>query len=51
MTFDSSESNILVADKSGDVFCYSLFSENEVKEVDDLVMGHVSMLLDLVLVT
>ena len=45
LTFAKSEDFLLVADKSGDVYQFSLADPNL---AGTLLMGHVSMLLDLV---
>ena len=48
-TFDHKEENVYVADKSGDVYRYSL-SDQAAEDKDDgnQILGHVSMLLDAV---
>ena len=45
MTFTQNEEAVLVADKSGDVYT---FSTVEADKPGTLVLGHVSILLDLV---
>lgn len=45
LTFDPSDECVFVGDKSGDVYRYSLW---EPHEPGTLLLGHVSMLLDMV---
>ena len=45
VTFTHSESHVIVADRPGDVYRYP--TENDGKE-GELILGHLSMLLDLV---
>lgn len=47
LTFTPSEDRVLVADKSGDVYSFSL-APSDLDLAGTLLMGHVSMLLDLV---
>lgn len=44
LQFPACGRSVLVGDKSGDVVCYSLLSDSE----GQVLMGHVSMLLDMV---
>lgn len=46
LTFSPCESRILVADKSGDVFSFSVTAAQEEGRLE---LGHLSMLLDLVI--
>lgn len=45
LTFTASEEKLLVADKSGDVYSFSVL---EPQECGKLELGHLSMLLDVV---
>ncbi len=42
----SGDGEVLIADKSGDVFKFGLKDENEKHQFGELVLGHLSMLLD-----
>ena len=49
MIYTKDESTILLADKTGDLYTLDIKSENLEKATFKLLMGHLSMLTDLVI--